>query len=65
MGETVFWLKLLYQLGLLCFFSFYFWIGEEVFKATDLMNNRLGKCLEYKAPFEVFAELTGKDYFLN
>ncbi|CAB5505388.1 hypothetical protein AZO1586R_1913 [Bathymodiolus azoricus thioautotrophic gill symbiont] len=27
MGETVFWLKLLYQLGLLCFFSFYFWIG--------------------------------------
>ncbi len=32
---------------------------KEVFKATDLMNNRLGKCLEYKAPFEVFAELTG------
>jgi hypothetical protein len=28
MGETVFWLRLLYQLGLLCFFSFYFWIGE-------------------------------------
>ncbi|CAC9477473.1 hypothetical protein, partial [uncultured Gammaproteobacteria bacterium] len=23
------------------------------------------KCLEYKTPFEVFAELTGKDYFLN
>ncbi|VVH60755.1 hypothetical protein BAZOLSSOX_2412, partial [uncultured Gammaproteobacteria bacterium] len=22
-------------------------------------------CLEYKTPFEVFAELTGKDYFLN
>ncbi|CAC9527138.1 hypothetical protein [uncultured Gammaproteobacteria bacterium] len=30
-GETVFWLKLLYQLGLLCFFSFYFWIGDKEF----------------------------------
>ncbi|CAB5501837.1 hypothetical protein [uncultured Gammaproteobacteria bacterium] len=26
MGEEVFWLKPLYQLGLLCFFNFYFWI---------------------------------------
>jgi IS30 family transposase len=38
---------------------------KEVFKATDLMNNRPRKCLGYKTPFEVFAELTGKDYFLN
>ncbi|CAC9508954.1 Mobile element protein [uncultured Gammaproteobacteria bacterium] len=29
------------------------------------MNNRPRKCLGYKTPFEVFAELTGKDYFLN
>ncbi len=26
MGETVFWLKSLYQLGFVCFFDFYFWI---------------------------------------
>jgi transposase, IS30 family len=38
---------------------------KEAFKATDLMNNRPRKCLGYKTPFEVFAELTGKDYFLN
>jgi IS30 family transposase len=38
---------------------------KEVFKATDLMNNRPRKCLGYKTPFEVFAELTGKDYFLK
>jgi IS30 family transposase len=31
---------------------------KEVFKATDLMNNRPRKCLGYKTPFEVFAELT-------
>ncbi|CAC9525458.1 hypothetical protein [uncultured Gammaproteobacteria bacterium] len=36
MGETVFWLKLLYQLGLLCFFSFYFWIG--VYKTHKIAN---------------------------
>jgi F0F1-type ATP synthase alpha subunit len=34
---------------------------KEAFRATDLMNNRPRKCLEYKTPFEVFAELTGKD----
>jgi len=33
--------------------------------ATDLMNNRPRKCLGWKTPFEVFAQLTGKDYFLN
>jgi hypothetical protein len=27
MGETVFWLKSLCQLGFVCFFGFYFWIG--------------------------------------
>ncbi len=38
---------------------------KEVLETTDLMNNRPRKCLEYKTPFEVFAELTGKDYFLS
>ncbi|CAB5495366.1 hypothetical protein [uncultured Gammaproteobacteria bacterium] len=28
MGEAVFWLKPLYQLGFVCFFDFYFWIRE-------------------------------------
>ncbi|CAC9648104.1 hypothetical protein [uncultured Gammaproteobacteria bacterium] len=27
-GETVFWLKSLYQLGFVRFFGFYFWIGD-------------------------------------
>ncbi|CAB5495001.1 hypothetical protein [uncultured Gammaproteobacteria bacterium] len=27
-GETVFWLKSLYQLGFVCFFDFYFWIRD-------------------------------------
>ncbi|CAC9985065.1 hypothetical protein BAZOLSSOX_1593 [uncultured Gammaproteobacteria bacterium] len=31
MGEEVFWLKPLYQLGFVCFFDFYFWIGVYVF----------------------------------
>jgi len=34
-------------------------------RATDLMNNRPRKCLGLKTPFEVFAQMTGKDYFLN
>jgi IS30 family transposase len=38
---------------------------KEAFRATDLMNNRPRKCLGYKTPFEVFAQMTGKDYFLN
>jgi hypothetical protein len=29
-GETVFWLKSLYQLGFVRFFGFYFWIGVIV-----------------------------------
>jgi IS30 family transposase len=29
------------------------------------LNNRPRKCLGYKTPFEVFAKMTGKDYFLN
>ncbi|VVH61088.1 hypothetical protein BSPWISOX_2184 [uncultured Gammaproteobacteria bacterium] len=28
-GETVFWLKSLYQLGFVRFFGFYFWIGVK------------------------------------
>jgi IS30 family transposase len=31
---------------------------KEVFRATDLMNNRPRKCLGYKTPFEVFAKMT-------
>jgi IS30 family transposase len=41
------------------------WVKKEAFRATDLMNNRPRKCLGYKTPFEVFAWLIGKDYFLN
>ncbi len=38
---------------------------KKTFRATDLMNNRPRKCLGWKTPFEVFVQLTGKDYFLN
>ncbi|CAC9581763.1 hypothetical protein [uncultured Gammaproteobacteria bacterium] len=31
MGEAVFWLKSLYQLGFVRFFDFYFWIREVLF----------------------------------
>ncbi|CAB5499744.1 hypothetical protein AZO1586I_542 [Bathymodiolus thermophilus thioautotrophic gill symbiont] len=31
MGEAVFWLKPLYQLGFVRFFNFYFWIRDTVF----------------------------------
>jgi hypothetical protein len=34
-GETVFWLKSLYQLGFVRFFGFYFWIGAIEFEAID------------------------------
>ena len=34
MGEAVFWLKSLYQLGFVCFFDFYFWIREYVYLLT-------------------------------
>ncbi|CAB5502981.1 hypothetical protein AZO1586R_1514 [Bathymodiolus azoricus thioautotrophic gill symbiont] len=36
MGETVFWLKPLYQLGFVCFFDFYFWI--RVYKTHKIAN---------------------------
>ncbi|CAB5496522.1 hypothetical protein AZO1586I_31 [Bathymodiolus thermophilus thioautotrophic gill symbiont] len=35
MGETVFWLKSLYHLGFVRFFSFYFWI--EVFGIVGVL----------------------------
>ena len=38
---------------------------KELTRATDLMNNRSRKCFGLKTPFEVFAQMTGKDYFLN
>jgi IS30 family transposase len=38
---------------------------KELTKATDLMNNRPMKCLGWKTLFKVFAQMTGKDYFLN
>ncbi|MBA5248402.1 MAG: IS30 family transposase, partial [Gammaproteobacteria bacterium] len=38
---------------------------KEAFRVTDLMNNRPRKCLGWKTPFEVFAEMTGEDCFLN
>ncbi|CAB5507522.1 hypothetical protein [uncultured Gammaproteobacteria bacterium] len=46
MGETVFWLKSLYQLGFLCFFDFYFWIREacsqqKTVKYLKYKNNQL------------------------
>ncbi|CAC9993062.1 hypothetical protein [uncultured Gammaproteobacteria bacterium] len=34
MGETVFWLKSLYQLGFVCVFGFYFWIRSTGFVCT-------------------------------
>ncbi len=36
---------------------------NEVVRATNLMNNRPGKCLGHKTPFEVFAGMAGKDCF--
>ena len=38
---------------------------KETFRIIDLMNNRPRKCLGYKTPFEVFAKMTSRDYFLN
>jgi IS30 family transposase len=34
---------------------------KEVFRAIDKLNSRPKKCLNYKAPYEVFEELTGVD----
>ena len=44
-----------------------FWVEseKELTRATDLMNNRPRKCLGLKTPFEVFAQMTGKDYFFK
>ena len=33
--------------------------AEEVFAATEAMNNKPRKCLEYKTPWEAFYEMTG------
>jgi IS30 family transposase len=38
---------------------------KGAFRATDLMNNKPRKCLGCKTLFEVFVQMTGKDYFLN
>ena len=34
---------------------------KEVIIAVDKLNNRPGKCLDYKTPYEAFKELTGID----
>ena len=38
---------------------------KELFKATDLMNNRPRKCLGYKTLMEVFSRAVGIDYNMN
>ena len=38
---------------------------NKVTKATNLMNNRPRKCLDYQTPFEVFTKMIGKDYFFK
>ena len=38
---------------------------KELFKATDLMNNRPRKCLGYKTPWEVFFRVMGIDHNIN
>ena len=38
---------------------------KELFKATDLMNNRPRKCLGYKTPWEVFSHAMGIDHNIN
>jgi IS30 family transposase len=45
-----------------CYFN---GVTHSGFERTDLMNNRPRKCLGWKTPFEVFAKMTGKDYFIN
>jgi hypothetical protein len=34
---------------------------QKVIKAVDRLNNRPGKCLNFKTPYEVFFALTGID----
>ena len=38
---------------------------KELFKATDLMNNRPRKCLGYKTPWEIFSHAMGIDHNIN
>ena len=38
---------------------------KELFKATDLMNNRPRKCLGYKTLMEVFSRAMGIDHNIN
>ncbi|CAC9650465.1 hypothetical protein [uncultured Gammaproteobacteria bacterium] len=38
MGEAVFWLKSLYQLGFVCFFDFYFWIRVKSIMVSFIVN---------------------------
>ena len=38
---------------------------KELFKATNLMNNRPRKCLGYKTPWEVFSHAMGIDHNIN
>ena len=38
---------------------------KELFKATDLMNNRPRKCLGYKTLMEVFSRTMGIDHNIN
>ena len=45
-----------------CYFN---GVTHSGFERTDLMNNRPRKCLGWKTPFEVFAKMTGKGYFIN
>jgi hypothetical protein len=40
-GETVFWLKSLYQLGFVRFFGFYFWIGAILQLQTHTKTGRI------------------------
>lgn len=34
---------------------------EQVVEAIDKLNNRSGKCLDFKTPYEAFEQLTGVD----
>ncbi|VVH60115.1 hypothetical protein BAZOLSSOX_1167 [uncultured Gammaproteobacteria bacterium] len=55
MGEAVFWLKSLYQLGFVCFFDFYFWIRDSHENTCILVVIWLFVCLfnNTKAPWAV------------
>ena len=40
-GETVFWLKSLYQLGFVRFFDFYFWIWGKTHLYNRILNGTM------------------------